>query len=60
MWSQEYIDRGDLVPDDVTVPMVLDTLRARGPGPYLWWRVRGGGGVCWGTRLTLILYVVFF
>ena len=24
--AKEYIDRGDLVPDDITIPMVLETL----------------------------------
>ena len=26
--AKEYIDRGDLVPDDITIPMILDRLKA--------------------------------
>ena len=25
--AKEYIDRGDLVPDDITIPMILDRLK---------------------------------
>ena len=28
--AKAYIDRGDLVPDDITIPMVLDTLKSKG------------------------------
>jgi len=33
--AQEYINRGDLVPDDITIPMVLETLKAKGAGGWL-------------------------
>lgn len=33
--AKEYIDRGDLVPDEITIPMVLDTLRAKGGNGWL-------------------------
>lgn len=33
--AREYIERGDLVPDDITIPMVLDTLRTRGAQGWL-------------------------
>ena len=28
--AKAYIDRGDLVPDDITIPMVLETLKTKG------------------------------
>lgn len=33
--AKAYIDRGDLVPDDITIPMVLETLKTRGAGGWL-------------------------
>ncbi len=30
--AKEYIDRGDLVPDDITVPMILETLKKQEGG----------------------------
>lgn len=33
--AKEYMDRGDLVPDDVTIPMVLATLREKGGNGWL-------------------------
>lgn len=33
--AREYIDRGDLVPDDITIPMVLDTLKSKGGNGWL-------------------------
>lgn len=33
--AKEYIDRGDLVPDDITIPMVLDTLKNKGANGWL-------------------------
>lgn len=33
--AKAYIDRGDLVPDDITIPMVLETLRAKGGKGWL-------------------------
>ena len=33
--AKEYIDRGDLVPDDITIPMVLETLKGAGPNGWL-------------------------
>jgi len=33
--AQEYINRGDLVPDEITIPMVLETLKAKGAGGWL-------------------------
>ncbi|MDR2488776.1 MAG: adenylate kinase [Desulfovibrio sp.] len=33
--AKEYIDRGDLVPDDITIPMVLETLKGKGAGGWL-------------------------
>lgn len=33
--AKAYIDRGDLVPDDITIPMVLETLRAKGGNGWL-------------------------
>ncbi|SDB13515.1 adenylate kinase [Desulfonatronum thiosulfatophilum] len=33
--AKEYIDRGDLVPDDVTIPMVLETLKDKGKDGWL-------------------------
>lgn len=33
--AKEYIDRGDLVPDEVTIPMVLETLKSKGKDGWL-------------------------
>jgi len=33
--AKAYIDRGDLVPDDITIPMVLETLRSKGAKGWL-------------------------
>jgi adenylate kinase len=33
--AKAYIDRGDLVPDDITIPMVLETLKSKGAGGFL-------------------------
>lgn len=33
--AKAYIDRGDLVPDDITIPMVLDTLKTKGENGWL-------------------------
>lgn len=33
--AQEYINRGDLVPDDITIPMVLETLKTKGAKGWL-------------------------
>ena len=33
--AKAYIDRGDLVPDDITIPMVLETLKTKGAGGWL-------------------------
>lgn len=33
--AKEYIDRGDLVPDDITIPMVLETLKTAGKSGWL-------------------------
>ncbi|CAK7033191.1 MAG: Adenylate kinase [Desulfovibrio sp.] len=33
--AKEYIDRGDLVPDDITIPMVLETLKEKGQNGWL-------------------------
>lgn len=33
--AKAYIDRGDLVPDDITVPMILDTLKSKGGNGWL-------------------------
>lgn len=33
--AKAYIDRGDLVPDDITIPMVLETLKTRGKDGWL-------------------------
>ncbi len=33
--AKEFIDRGDLVPDDITIPMVLETLETKGAGGWL-------------------------
>ena len=33
--AKEYIERGDLVPDDITIPMVLETLREKGQNGWL-------------------------
>lgn len=33
--AKEYMDRGDLVPDDITIPMVLETLREKGKNGWL-------------------------
>ena len=33
--AKEFIDRGDLVPDDITIPMVLETLESKGKDGWL-------------------------
>jgi adenylate kinase len=33
--AKAYIDRGDLVPDDITIPMVHETLRSKGANGWL-------------------------
>lgn len=33
--AKAYMDRGDLVPDDITIPMVLETLREKGGNGWL-------------------------
>lgn len=33
--AKEFIDRGDLVPDEITIPMVLDTLKSKGGNGWL-------------------------
>ena len=33
--AKEYMDRGDLVPDDITIPMVLETLKQNGKNGWL-------------------------
>ena len=33
--AKAYIDRGDLVPDDITIPMVLETLQNKGANGWL-------------------------
>jgi len=33
--AKEYIDRGELVPDDITIPMVLETLKNKGANGWL-------------------------
>ena len=33
--AKAYIDRGDLVPDDITIPMVLETLKNKGQHGWL-------------------------
>lgn len=33
--AKAYIDRGDLVPDEITIPMVLDTLKSKGGNGWL-------------------------
>ncbi len=33
--AKEYIDRGDLVPDDITIPMILETLKSKGASGWL-------------------------
>ncbi len=33
--AKAYIDRGDLVPDSITIPMVLDTLKTKGENGWL-------------------------
>ena len=33
--AKAYIDRGDLVPDDITIPMVLETLSSKGANGWL-------------------------
>ncbi len=33
--AKEFIERGDLVPDEITIPMVLDTLKTKGAGGWL-------------------------
>ncbi len=33
--AKAYMDKGDLVPDDITIPMVLETLKEKGAGGWL-------------------------
>ena len=33
--AKEYMDNGDLVPDDITIPMVLETLKEKGKDGWL-------------------------
>ncbi len=33
--AKEFIDKGELVPDDITIPMVLETLQKRGQNGWL-------------------------
>lgn len=33
--AKEYTERGDLVPDDITIPMVLETLKTKGKNGWL-------------------------
>ena len=33
--AKAYIDKGDLVPDDITIPMVLETLKEKGKNGWL-------------------------
>ncbi len=33
--AKAYMDRGELVPDDITIPMVLETLKTRGANGWL-------------------------
>ena len=33
--AQEYMNRGELVPDEITIPMVLETLKEKGAGGWL-------------------------
>ncbi len=33
--AKEYIDRGDLVPDEITIPMILETLKSKGADGWL-------------------------
>ncbi len=33
--AKEYIDRGDLVPDEITIPMILETLQSKGSDGWL-------------------------
>jgi adenylate kinase len=33
--AKAFIDRGDLVPDDITIPMVLETLKTKGKNGWL-------------------------
>ncbi len=33
--AKEYIDRGDLVPDEITIPMILETLKSKGSDGWL-------------------------
>ena len=33
--AKAFIDRGDLVPDDITIPMVLETLKSKGANGWL-------------------------
>lgn len=51
--AKAYIDRGDLVPDDITIPMVLETLKTKGKDgwcwtgfPAIWSRPRSSGKPC--------------
>ena len=33
--AKEYIDKGELVPDEITIPMVLETLKEKGKDGWL-------------------------
>ena len=33
--AKEYMDRGELVPDSITIPMVLETLKTKGADGWL-------------------------
>lgn len=33
--ARTYMDRGELVPDDITIPMILDTLKTKGQNGWL-------------------------
>ncbi len=33
--AKTYIDKGELVPDEITIPMILETLQAKGAGGWL-------------------------
>jgi tRNA(Ile)-lysidine synthetase-like protein len=33
--AKAFIDKGELVPDDITIPMILETLKAKGAGGWL-------------------------
>ena len=52
--AKEYIDRGDLVPDDIPIPMVLETLKSKGKdgwtvSPATWCRPKSCGKR-WGRK----------